>query len=395
MKKNTANLIDLHGYSYLESTYADRYRLVLKLKVKSRLSICHKCKAKSKVIYEKKIRKVRHSFWNERACILMIQQRRFKCKTCKLRFWEILPGLTRYSRRTENFKNQIANSALNGHDNKLVAKTFNIGQATVQRDVNHFADFEVRKKSDLICPKVIGIDEHFFTRKKGFATTICDLKRKKVFDVTLGRSDKSLESYLLKLKNKERAKLIVMDLSSTYKSIAKRYFPKALIVSDRFHVIKLLNLRFLETWNILDSKGKQNRGLLSLFRRKPENLEPSQELRLRQYLKSKPAIEVLYDLRNEIHVLLMQRGLKDYQMREVIKKYSEILTTLRESGLRPLVSLAKTFEDWQEEILRMLRFNRSNGLVEGFHNKMERISRQAYGFRNFKNYRLRVLLKCA
>ena len=29
-------------------------------------------------------------------------------------------------------------------------------------------------------------------------------------------------------------------------------------------------------------------------------------------------------------------------------------------------------------------------MSEGFHNKMELINRQAYGFRNFQNYRLRV-----
>ena len=36
----------------------------------------------------------------------------------------------------------------------------------------------------------------------------------------------------------------------------------------------------------------------------------------------------------------------------------------------------------------------SNGITEGFHNKMEMISRRAYGFRNFENYRLRVLAHC-
>ncbi len=33
-------------------------------------------------------------------------------------------------------------------------------------------------------------------------------------------------------------------------------------------------------------------------------------------------------------------------------------------------------------------------ITEGFHNKMEMISRRAYGFRNFENYRLRVLAHC-
>jgi hypothetical protein len=31
------------------------------------------------------------------------------------------------------------------------------------------------------------------------------------------------------------------------------------------------------------------------------------------------------------------------------------------------------------------------GITEGFHTKMEMLSRRAYGFRNFENYRLRVV----
>jgi len=38
----------------------------------------------------------------------------------------------------------------------------------------------------------------------------------------------------------------------------------------------------------------------------------------------------------------------------------------------------------------MLRFTKTNGITEGFHTKMEMISRRAYGFKNFENYRLRV-----
>jgi hypothetical protein len=39
-------------------------------------------------------------------------------------------------------------------------------------------------------------------------------------------------------------------------------------------------------------------------------------------------------------------------------------------------------------------FTKNNGITEGFHNKMETISRQAFGFRNFENYRLRVKVLC-
>ena len=82
-------------------------------------------------------------------------------------------------------------------------------------------------------------------------------------------------------------------------------------------------------------------------------------------------------------------------MKHQIKRLGHIIEDLKASRFNPMLTLAKTFESWQEQILRMLRFSRSNGITEGFHTKMEKISRIAYGFRNFNNYRERVLLQCA
>jgi transposase len=60
----------------------------------------------------------------------------------------------------------------------------------------------------------------------------------------------------------------------------------------------------------------------------------------------------------------------------------------------PTVQLGQTLASWSQEIVAMWRFTRNNGITEGFHNKMELINRQAYGFRNFENYRLRVKVLC-
>ncbi|MEC7663358.1 MAG: transposase, partial [Pseudomonadota bacterium] len=40
------------------------------------------------------------------------------------------------------------------------------------------------------------------------------------------------------------------------------------------------------------------------------------------------------------------------------------------------------------------RLSKSNGITEGFQNKVEMMGRRAYGFRNFENYRLRFLTHC-
>ena len=74
---------------------------------------------------------------------------------------------------------------------------------------------------------MLGIDEHFFTRKKGFATTLVDLKNHKVFDLRLGRSEASLGPYLSRLTGRDQVQVVLMDLSETYRSIALRYFPRS------------------------------------------------------------------------------------------------------------------------------------------------------------------------
>jgi transposase len=88
-----------------------------------------------------------------------------------------------------------------------------------------------------------------------------------VFDVLPGRSGASLRSYLKQLPGKEQVRVIVMDLSETYRQIARQYFPNAMIVADRFHVIRLVNQHFLKLRQSHDPEGRKNRGLLSLIRR--------------------------------------------------------------------------------------------------------------------------------
>jgi transposase len=71
-----------------------------------------------------------------------------------------------------------------------------------------------------------------------------------------------------------------------------------------------------------------------------------------------------------------------------------MIEQVKSSGFAPLQQLGKTLWAWREEIVRMLRFTKTNRITEGFHNKMEMISRRAYGFKNFENYRLRIRVLC-
>ena len=82
------------------------------------------------------------------------------------------------------------------------------------------------------------------------------------------------------------------------------------------------------------------------------------------------------------------------QCRPLISKLLHAIDDLKASGFPPLLTLAQTLASWREEIACMWRFTKNNGITEGFHRKMKLIQRRAYGFRNFQNYRLRVIAQC-
>jgi transposase len=212
--------------------------------------------------------------------------------------------------------------------------------------------------------------------------------------VVLGRSEAALEAYFQKLKGKEQVKVVCMDLASGYRAMVKKHFPKALIVADRFHVIRLINHHFLALWRQLDPGGARNRGLLSLLRRHSCNLSPQQREKLAAYLALQPALQAVYEFKQSLCYLLLHKHRTAKQCRQLAPRLLDAIQQLRSSEFEPLNTLGDTLNSWSEEIARMWRFTRNNGITEGFHTKMELISRQAYGFRNFHNYRMRVKVLC-
>lgn len=51
--------------------------------------------------------------------------------------------------------------------------------------------------------------------------------------------------------------------------------------------------------------------------------------------------------------------------------------SMKQSAFKALASLGKTLYAWKDEVARMWRFSKSNGITEGFHRKMELIQRRA------------------
>ena len=113
-----------------------------------------------------------------------------------------------------------------------------------------------------------------------------------------------------------------------------------------------------------------------------------------EFLAENPAINAIYQYQQYAHKLLMKKSLNHDKCRELIPSFLNMIDSLINSPFKALATLGRTFREWKEEIIRMWRFSKSNGITEGFHRKMKLIQRRAYGFRNFENYRTRVRVLC-
>ena len=151
---------------------------------------------------------------------------------------------------------------------------------------------------------------------------------------------------------------------------------------------------FLKTCQTVDPRTKKQRGILKCLRKKSDNLTDLEKIRLDAYLEKHPAIRALYDFKQELNRLLCIKHRTKQQIKHLIPQFLDSIKQLKESGFSAMRTLENTLDDWIEEIARMWRFTKSNGITEGFHRKMKLIQRRAYGFKNFENYRLRVKILC-
>lgn len=357
-------------------------------------TVCPACGSQRLRIKSSKVREFKHTLLSERLVRLRIKIPKLLCRHCGRYFMLRVPGILPKKRATEQFRREVFHLHQGGLTQTRLSQSHSISGSTVERWYHDFVAYRVKELEGRSCPIVMGIDEHFFSRKEGYATTLVDLKNHKVFDVVLGRSEESLKAYLKRLKGRDRVRVIVMDLSETYRSIVQKYFPNAMIVADRFHVVRLLNHHFLKVWGMLDPEGRKNRGLISLMRRHECNLKPEQLPKLQAYFGEIAGLEPLYRFKQDLMQFLLKKKQNRAEAKDLIPQFLWHLNELLESPWEPLKTFGETLKSWLEPIVRMWRFTKSNGITEGFHTKMEMISRRAYGFRNFKNYRLRVIALC-
>jgi transposase len=141
----------------------------------------------------------------------------------------------------------------------------------------------------------------------------------------------------------------------------------------------------------LDPEGRKSKGLISMMRRHEwSKFNPKSKERLIKYLEANPALKAVYDFKQELTKLILSRVHSRSQAKPLVERFLETIKSLQESPFASMATLGNTLFEWQNEIVRMWRFSKTNSITEGLHRRVDEILNRAYGMRNFNNFRIRV-----
>jgi transposase len=357
------------------------------------VALCTHCGALSTKVHQEEHRCIRHlDLWGKKT-FLHFSSRRFRCEHCGRTFVEELPFVDSHRRQSIAFEMHVYHACLAGTC-KSVSVREGLSQSTVKDIFNRIA--LLRKTATVTGKtKVLGIDElSLKKRHKQFVLVISDISRKCILAVLPDREKKTLENWIEALSPQERKaiRFVSIDMWAPYYQAARNKLPHAKVVVDRFHVMKQLNTRLTQLRTKYQRESADDiktalKGSRWILVRNRTELSSEQEAQLNNILKLCPELRTLYLLKEEFGTIF-----EKVNCREKAARFLDVWILKAEStGNKYLQMFTKTLRNWRDQILNYFINRITNGFVEGINNALRTTIRIAYGYRNFDNFRLRVL----
>jgi transposase len=277
---------------------------------------------------------------------------------------------------------------------KSAKRHLRVGTKTLYKSHYEQLDLKWRERKNDPWPTTIGIDEHSFIRNKKyghreFVTMVVDYNNGRLKEVLPSRIGAEMSQQLAYIKGREKVRNVCMDLSSTYRSFAKDYFPNAKIIADKFHVVRLPMPALQKYLRQTKTETKEHKLRRKLLLMNSTKLDRSKRHVVYEWLKLHPEVREIYLVKESI--MRVYRCQNAGHARKIITKLTDALAL---SKIPEMKSLRKTLMNWINEILNYFENKLTNARTEGYNNVAKQVQKRAYGYKSFYNYRLKLLYAC-
>ncbi len=292
-------------------------------------------------------------------------------------------------------------------------------QRQYKRSISNFKDWEQKPHAEdwILYPEnlshQLSLDE--VALSDGELYTVLTSKKAKgrkgsIVAIIKGTKSDTVIEYLLKINRKLRlnVKEITLDMAGSMKLIAKRCFPNATQVTDRFHVQKLAiealqELRISHRWEaieqennlLMQAKEKKKNTEIEIFEngdtrkqllarsryllyKTREKWTASQKQRAKILFSEYTDMEKAYNLADGLRKIYNQKIQKSVAMLKLAHWFKEV----EESGFKSFSVLRKTIMIHYKDILNYFERRSTNASAESFNAKIKNFRLQLRGVRD-------------
>lgn len=242
----------------------------------------------------------------------------------------------------------------------------------------------------------VGLDEKNFRRGQDYVSVMTDIDNKRVLEVTAGRDESAADALWCTLSEEQQKNIqaVAIDMWQAYENSTRTHVPDAKIVHDRFHIAKHLNeavdrVRRREHKALKHDGDETLKGTRQLWLYNPGNMSDEQWSQLESLKDLSLKTSRAWALREYF------QWFWEYEYAGNARKFfASWYGWASRCRLEPMVKVAKMLKGRLENILTWFRHRISNGPAEGFNSRIQSLKSAARGFRNFNNYRTRILFFC-
>lgn len=338
----------------------------------------------------------------KRRLYLHVIKRKNYCPNTGRRPTERIDWLEKWKRVTYRFAIQI-NRLTSITTNQEAGWYLGINDERVYRIDKAILQVQAEQRLNPIPTSIhISVDEVAWKKHHRYLTNVVDVDKKVITWNDKGRKAEVLDRYYQSLgrENCENIQTVTLDGARTYISSTNKYAVNALIVLDRFHVVQKIN-RAIETVrrNELNKARKnQDEELIELTNCKQRFMLIKNKSKRTD--RQKTNLDRLCEINHPIYkgMLLKESLVGVYDLKsedEAVDYLYAWIDDALESGLKPFEEIAWSLLDQKiEYILNWFISQRSSSISEGFNNKIKRLKRMAYGYKDINYFKLKIHQHC-
>jgi transposase len=374
----------IRGYRVVEFEMVDEVTALVSLEALPSELRCSACRSRDVVRKGKKLRLFKGTPVGGRRVYFEVAIPRVRCNACglirQIRI-NFAVGECRYTRQFERYALEVARLTTT----QMAAQHLDISWDTM-RDIEARNLRRKYAKPKLRHLKHLAIDEIHLGKRLGFLTVVLDLDSGAIVFVGRGKQAESLTPFWKRLRaSRAKIEAVAADMAPAYALAVRKHLPHAVLVNDRFHVIKLYNEMLTELRRELyreaDSLLHKEvlKGIRWLLLKRLDNLDDSRREpeRLLRALQLNESLATAYYLKDDLNQFWEQSD-----KRTAERFLDDWIADANASGIRLLVKFAKTLASRRQSLLAWYDYPISTGPLEATNNKIRLLHRQAFGYRD-------------